>query len=114
MPLITPEQKKLDPDWYDHLKAGDYFHTENPVKCGVCGCESDYWEIVRWMGIGTKLVLICPGNKVNRELHQKIDRKKELLYKDVLPASATKELELEITGMMAQIQAEVAVAAKLT
>jgi hypothetical protein len=37
-----------------------------------------------------------------------------LLYKDVLPASAKKELELEIIAMMAQIQAEVAVAARFT
>jgi len=75
MPLITSEQKELDPDWYDNLKPGDYFHTGNPVTCGICGCQSDYWELVRWM-VATKLHLICPGNKVDRELHMKIDEKK--------------------------------------
>jgi len=58
--------------------------------------------------IGTKLHLLCPGNKLNSDLHQKIDRKKELLYKDVLPASANDELKREIVQLKAQLQAEVA------
>jgi hypothetical protein len=50
MPYITAEMKTKDPDWWDHLKPGDSFHMGNPVDCGVCGCESDYWGIGRWMG----------------------------------------------------------------
>jgi hypothetical protein len=112
MSLITQEQKERDPDWWDHLKPGDCFHAGDPSRCGVCGCESDYYEIVRWMGIGTKLHLICPGNKANRELHQKIDRKRELLYRDNLPPSATRELKVEIVQMINLINAQALSAAK--
>ena len=112
MPLITPEQKEADPNWYDHLKVGDYFHTGNPTKCGICGCESDFFEIVAWMGMGRKMHLICPGNKINSKLHQKIDRKRDFLLKDVLPPRAAGELKHEIAAMIAQIQTEVRVAAR--
>ena len=30
--------------------------------------------------VATKLHLICPGHKIDRELHMKIDRKKDLLH----------------------------------
>ena len=103
MPLITSEQKELETDWYDHLKPGDYFHTGNPVTCGICGCQSDYLELVRWM-VATKLHLICPGHKIDRELHMKIDRKKDLLYEDALPDSALEEVAIEIIRMRAQIR----------
>ena len=52
-----------------------------------------------------KLHLICPGHEANVDLHEKIDRKKELLYKDELPASVLKELALEISQLKAQIRA---------
>ncbi len=87
MPFITSEQKELDPDWYDNLKPGDYFRTGNPVICGICGCPSDYWELVRWM-------------------HMKIDRKKDLLYEDALPDSALEKVAIEIIRMRVQIQAK--------
>ena len=109
MRLITSDQMKLDPNWYDHLKPGDTFHTGNPTRCGICGCESDYWEIVRWM-IGTKLFLICPGNKVNRALHQKIEAKQDLWYKGVLPPSANDELKREIARLTTRLQYEAAAA----
>ena len=105
MPPIASDQKELHPDWYDNLKPGDYFHTGNPVTCGIFGCQSDYWELVRWM-VATKLHLICLGNKVDRELHMKIDRKKDLLYEDALPNSALEEVAIEIIRMKTQIQAK--------
>jgi hypothetical protein len=46
-------------------------------------------------------------------LHEKIDRKKELLYKDELPASVMEELALEISQLKAQIRALVAAAKSL-
>lgn len=107
MPLITKEQKQKDPNWYDHVKPGDWFHTGNPARCGICGCESDLWEIVLWMGIVPKLHLLCPGNEVNRDLHQRIDQKKDLLCQGALPASAARELRLEIIQMINHINAQV-------
>ena len=58
-----------------------------------------------WMVV-TKLHLICPGNKVDRDLHMKIDRKKDLLYEDALPNSALEEVAIEIIRMRVQIQAK--------
>lgn len=58
--------------------------------------------------IVTKPHLICPGNEVNRELHQKIDRKKDLYYEDALPASVQQELKQEIIQMKRELQAQVA------
>ena len=55
--------------------------------------------------VATKLHLICPGNKVDRELHMKIDRK-DLLYEDALPDSALEEMAIEIIRMRVQIQAK--------
>jgi hypothetical protein len=107
MPYITDKQKKLDPNWYDHLKPSDTFHSENPIKCGVCSCESDFYEVVRWIVV-TKLHLVCPGSKVNRELHDKIDRKKDLYYEGTLPGSLQQELRREIIQMKKDIQMQVA------
>jgi len=56
--------------------------------------------------VATKLHLICPGNKVDWELHMKIDRKKDLLYEDALPDSALEEVAIEIIRMRVQIQAK--------
>ncbi len=107
VPYITAEMKTKDPDWWDHLKIGDTFHDENPVACGVCGCESDYYGIGSWMGY-PKLHLICPGHKANVDLHEKIDRKKEFLYKDELPASVLEELALEVMQLKSRIRAQAA------
>lgn len=113
MPYISDGQKKLDPNWYDHLKLGDTFHSENPTKCGVCGCESDYYEVVRWIVI-TKLHLVCPGSQVNRELHDKIDRKEDLYYADELPVNIQQELRREIIWMKTELQAQVAASTRTT
>lgn len=102
-------QPQKGPDWWDHLQPGDSFHDGDPVACGVCGCESDYWGIGRWMGY-PKLHLICPGHEANVDLHEKIDRKKELLYKNDLPASVLEELALEVMQLKARIRAQAAVA----
>jgi hypothetical protein len=112
MPLITAEQKSLDPNWYDHVRPGDYFHTGNPSRCGICGCATDFFEIVRWMGGYPKLHMLCPGNQVNSELHQRIDRKKDFLRKDVLPANSVSELKREIASMIIRLHTEVAAAGK--
>jgi hypothetical protein len=41
-------------------------------------------------------------------LHEKIDRKKELLYKDELPASVLEELALQVMRLKARIRAQAA------
>jgi hypothetical protein len=63
---------------------------------------------------GAKLILICPGNEINRELHQKIDRKKRLLYENELPARVMKELRLEVSSTRAKIQNQVLAASKVS
>ncbi|MCI0563299.1 MAG: hypothetical protein MN733_32885 [Nitrososphaera sp.] len=110
MPLPNNKDTTGTTDWWSHLQPGDMFHTGNPDKCGVCGCESDYWVLAKgsWF-IGPRL--ICPGSRRNRSLHEKIERKKNLLFKDELPPTVTGDLRHEIAHLIAQIHAEVAASA---
>jgi hypothetical protein len=59
-----------------------------------------------------KLHLICPGHEANVDLHEKIDRKKELLHNDELPASVLEELTVEVIKLKLQLRAQVAAAAR--
>jgi hypothetical protein len=56
-----------------------------------------------------KLHLICPGHEANVELHEKISRKKELIYRNDLPASVLEELAIEVIQLKAKIRAQAAV-----
>lgn len=53
--------------------------------------------------IGIKTILACPGNKRYPELHQKISKKQDLLWDDILPASVQEEIVPELIHLRAMI-----------
>jgi hypothetical protein len=74
------------------------------ASCGVCGCRSNLWETVGNTMIGIKTILVCPAKSREPQLHERIAGKQGLLYDDNLPASAQKELVLELKALRAEIQ----------
>lgn len=71
--------------------------------CGVCGC-SGRLENAWFMGMPAGERLFCDGYQLDWQLHERLDRKKQLLYERTLPASLLPELEKEIIEIKLQLQ----------
>ncbi|MGI0012658.1 MAG: hypothetical protein ACREBU_04330 [Nitrososphaera sp.] len=87
-------------------KVGRQERRKEVSECGVCGCKSNLWVTVGSTMIGIRTILDCPGHNANPELHEKIMRKREILYSE-MPDPVKEEIILEILKLRAWFAANV-------